>query len=127
MAKKFSIAQNATFKEKVKIPRVGGEPIEVELEYKYLPRTEFAEMLERWKTKAAQIFEGVSEESSLVELTEAQLDHQVVQLKDILAGWSFDDEFNDDNIRQLCNVCTKAPEVIVEQYNKAYSEVKLGN
>jgi hypothetical protein len=125
MGKKFSISQNPTFKKKVEIPRVGGDPIEVEFEYKYLPRQELAKLYESWEKKAKDL--NISEESTLSELTEAEVSLQVGQLQDILVGWDFSDEFNEDNIRALVETSVHASRVVTEVYSDAYAKAKVGN
>lgn len=125
MAKSFKIAQNATFKKVVSIPRVGGDAIEVEFEYKYLPRQELAKLYESWEKKAKEL--QISETSTLSELTEAEIDLQVGQLQDILVGWAFSDEFNEENIRALVETSVHASRVVTEVYSDAYAKAKLGN
>ena len=50
--KKFKILQNPTFKEKVNIPRIGGEPIEVEFEFNSLYQMSEIEKANLAKTEA---------------------------------------------------------------------------
>jgi len=125
MAKSFKIAQNPTFKKVVSIPRVGGDAIEVEFEYKYLPRQELAKLYESWEKKAKEL--QISETSTLSELTEAEIDLQVGQLQDILVGWAFSDEFSEENIRALVETSVHASRVVTEVYSDAYAKAKLGN
>jgi Phage tail assembly chaperone len=125
MAKRFSILQNATFKSKVSVPRIGGEPIEIEFEYKYLSRKELAALYQSWQEAQKELVE--SEIKDLIELTDADIKMQVGQLKDILVGWSFEDEFSDENIAALVETSVHASRVITEAYGEAYSKAKLGN
>jgi len=125
MSKKFSILQNPTFKSTVSIPRIGGEPINVEFEFKYLPRKELAALYEGWQKEAKEL--NISEDSTLLELTEAEVNLQVKQLKDILVGWSFEDEFSDENIAMLVGTSVHATSAITGAYSDAYSKAKLGN
>ena len=125
MSKKFSILQNPTFKSTVSIPRIGGEPINVEFEFKYLPRKELAALYEGWQKEAKEL--NISEDSTLLELTEAEVNLQVKQLKDILVGWSFEDEFSDENIAMLVGTSVHATSAITGTYSDAYSKAKLGN
>lgn len=125
MSKKFKIVQASTFKEKVKIPRIGGEPIEVTFEFKFLPRNKLAELFEEWKKRALEL--EITDDLTYVELTEAEVGLQVNQLKDIIVGWDFDDEFSDENIRALVETSTHASRVVLDKYHSAYSDVKLGN
>lgn len=131
MAKKFQIAQNPTFKEKVKIPRVGGEPLEVEFEYKYLTRKELAVLQDDWNKSTKEMIEkwtkAEDDERSLEEMSEDEITHNVKQLKDIVVGWNFSDEFNDENIRALVEATLHTTDSIVKAYYEAYAKAKVGN
>lgn len=127
MAKKFSIAQNPTFKAKVDIPRIGGEPISVEMEYKFIPRKELASVFQSWQEGFENIKENITEESKLTEMSDLEIELQVEQLKDILVGWGFDDEFNDDNIRAVVELSAQATQAIVDGFHAAYTKSKVGN
>lgn len=125
MAKKFKIAQNPTFKSEVAIPRVGGDPILVQMEYKYLTRKELADLYESWQEFAKSI--DVKEEQTLGEVTDLEVGLQVKQLSDILVGWDFDDEFSEENIKQLVITCIGATNAVLDKYQEAYSKTQLGN
>lgn len=125
MAKKFRIAQNATFKQVVKIPRIGGEPVEVEFEYKFIPRKELAALYDAWRDQASAI--EVDEDSKLSDLTDFEIGLQVRQLKDILVGWNFEDEFNDENIQAVVEMSVHATQAIISGFQEAYSKAKVGN
>lgn len=127
MAKKFSIAQNPTFKAKVSIPRIGGADIEVEFEYKFIPRKQLAAVFEGWQEGFDHIKASLTEESKLTELSDLEIELQVEQLKDILVGWGFDDEFNDENIRAVVELSAQATQAIVDGFHSAYTKGKLGN
>lgn len=131
MAKKFQIAQNPTFKEKVKIPRVGGEPLEVEFEYKYLTRKQLAALQDEWQAETKKMVnkwtEAEESEYSLEEMAEDEIQYNVKQLKDIVVGWSFDDQFNDENIRALVEATLHTTDAVVRGYHEAYSKAKVGN
>lgn len=125
MAKKFKIAQNPTFKAKVGIPRVGADDIEVEFEYKFLPRKQLAEMYDSWRAESSKL--EVNDDTNLSDLTAFEVDLQVQQLKEILVGWNFDDEFNEDNIRALVETSVGATKAIIAGFQESYSKSKLGN
>lgn len=124
--KKFKILQNPTFKEKVKIPRIGGEPIEVEFEFKYLVRKELAKIYDGWQDKLKELY-NPEDEKTLSDLTDVEIAFQVMQLKDIVVGWDFEDEFNDENIEALVETSVLAAKTVVEAYQEAYTKAKLGN
>lgn len=125
MAKKFKIANNPTFKSKVSIPRVGGDEIEVEFEFKYLTRKELAKVYEGWQEKLTDL--DITDETTLSELTDIEVELQIKQLKDIVQGWDFEDEFNDDNIEQLVETSVFAAKTVIEAYQEAYMKAKVGN
>lgn len=131
MAKSFKIAQNPTFKETVKIPRVGGEPLEVVFEYKYLTRKELAGLQDDWNKATKEMIEKWTKaedaERSLEEMSEDEINHNVKQLKDIVVGWNFSDEFNDENIRALVEATLHTTDSIVKAYYEAYAKAKVGN
>ena len=125
MAKKFKIANNPTFKSKVSIPRVGGSEIEVEFEFKYLTRKQLAAIDEEWQAKLSEL--NITDETTLSELTDIEVELQIKQLKDIVVGWDFDDEFNDENIEQLVETSVFAAKTVIESYQEAYMKAKVGN
>lgn len=144
MTKRFKIENNPTFKEVVKIPRIGGEPIEVEFEFKYLTRKELASLYDSWQDKLNSFIKNISDTAdkdfeggnsggnsidnmSLLEATEMELNLSVDQIKDITVGWGFEDEFNDENIERLIESSLHVSKVITEAYQEAYTKVKLGN
>lgn len=125
MAKKFKIANNPSFKSKVSIPRVGGDEIEVEFEFKYLTRKELAKVYEGWQEKLTDL--NITDDTTLTELTDIEVELQIKQLKDIVQGWDFEDEFNDDNIEQLVETSVFAAKTVIEAYQEAYMKAKVGN
>ena len=131
MAKTFKIQQNPTFKETVKIPRVGGEPLEVVFEFKYLTRKELAVLQDDWNKSTKEMIEKWTKaedaERSLEEMSEDEITHNVKQLKDIVVGWNFSDEFNDENIRALVEATLHTTDSIVKAYYEAYAKAKVGN
>lgn len=125
MAKKFKIAQSATFKQEVDVPRIGGESVKIKFEYKYLTRKELAKIYDKWREAAESL--NVDQDMSYEELVDLEVGLQVEQLKDILVGWEFEDEFNEDAIRELVESSTHASQEIINKYHEAYAQVKLGN
>ncbi len=125
---KIKIAQNPTFSAEVKIPRVGGEPVPVEFQFRYLDRVALAEMFDRWNKARDAWAAKVQEDSpSWKEATAAEIELQAEQLKDIVVGWDLDDEFSEEAILDLVKTCTGAPKAVTEAYQSAYSPARLGN
>lgn len=131
MAKKFRISQDPTFKTTVDIPRIGGQVDKVEFEFKYLPRTELAKMYDGWGEAIQQMSDKMIEESgdmlSLEDMNSKEMELHQAQLKDIIAGWGFEEPFNDDNLSLLVNGSLKAVRAITEAYQKAYHLETVGN
>lgn len=133
MAKTFKIAVNPTFKATVQIPRIGGEPLPVSFTFKTMDRVTLAKTFDSWKEqnlamlKDAQDREESGEPMSLADWTEREMQVQAQQLKDIIVGWGFEDEFNDENIEALVATSVSVTDVIVEQYNEAYQRARSGN
>lgn len=124
MAKKFKIKQNPTFKTKVSIPVVGGDPVEVEFEFKYKNRKELAEMYDKWSDEAEKL---KLEDVTLLELTEQEIGLQVMQVKDLVVGWEYEDEFNDENIEELVSISVDIVKAITDTYQEAYIKARQGN
>lgn len=133
MAKSFKIQINPTFKSAVKIPRIGGEPLDVTFEYKALDRVALATMFDKWKADNVALMEEATKREldgkgfTLVEWTDREIPLQVAQIKDIVIGWGFSDEFNDENIEELVKTGVAVTDVILETYNEAYTRARQGN
>ena len=54
-------------------------------------------------------------------------EQQTQQIKDLVVGWGFDDEYSDDNIVAFVKSCQGAAESVVKAYEGAYSQARLGN
>lgn len=125
---KIKIAQSPTFNALVKIPRVGGEPVEVDFEFKYLDRATLAAMFDRWNAARTEYAAKVKDENlSWVDATAAEISLQVEQIKDVVSGWGFDDKFSDESIANLVSTCVGAPEAVINAYQSAYVPARLGN
>lgn len=125
---KFKIAQNPTFKADVRIPRVGGEPVKVGFEFKYLDRIALSEMFDGWNKARDELAKRVKDESlTWKDATAAEIELQVQQIKDITVGWAFDDEFSDESIAALVRTSIDAPAAVIEAYQASYHASRLGN
>jgi len=125
---KIKIAQNPTFKAKVAIPRMGEKPVDVDFEFKYLDRVALSALFDKWNVArdehAAKVTEGGL---SWQEATADEIGMQVNQMKDIVAGWGFDDKFSDESITALVTTCVGAPKAVLDAYQAAYQPARLGN
>ncbi|MGY3172435.1 hypothetical protein ACVWYU_001812 [Pseudomonas sp. TE12234] len=124
----FKIAQNATFKSEVEIPRVGFDPIKVEFEFKYRDRNELSAMFDKWNAaRDATASEAAKEGATWEETTAAEIKLQASQMKDIVVGWAFDDAFSDAAIVELVTTCVGAPAAVIDTYQSAYAVARRGN
>lgn len=123
---KFKIASNPTFTTEVSIPRIGGDPHIVKITYRTVGRKQLAAIYDKWH-EASKSFDLEADDLTYATLADADIDVQCQQIKDIVVGWSFEDEFNDENIVALCDTCTHAAQAIVEAYRKEYAEVRSKN
>lgn len=133
MAKSFKVQFNPTFKSAVKIPRIGGEPLNVTFEFKVLDRVTLAKTFDKWKADNRALMEEAAKRElegegfTLLEWTDREIPLQVAQVKDIVVGWGFDDEFNDENIEALLTTSVSVCDVIMEVYNEAFTRARSGN
>lgn len=127
---KFKIAQDPTFKAKVAIPRVGGTVIEIDFQFKWRDRKELAALFTGWNKRAREDQErlkALGDEVTLVEVTDADIERQVDQVTELVAGWGFDDELSEENIRALVETSAGAGIAIIEAYQEAFAVARLGN
>ncbi|WLG43229.1 phage tail assembly chaperone [Pseudomonas sp. FP1740] len=124
----FKIAQNATFKAEVEIPRVGLDPVKVEFEFKYRDRKELSKYYDKWNAERdALIQESIKDGSTWEEATAGQIALEAGQLKDIVVGWNFEEAFTDEAITELVTTCVGAPAAVIEAYQAAYAVARRGN
>ncbi|MGY4663240.1 hypothetical protein ACVWZ9_004034 [Pseudomonas chlororaphis] len=125
---KFSIAPKPTFTIDVAIPQVGDKPVMVPFTFKYRDRTALAELFDSWKDRAEAIgerFKGV--QPTLSEITAAEVEQGVEQIKDLVVGWGFGDKFNDESVTALVKSCVGVSDAVVKAYSDAFGKARLGN
>ena len=133
MAKSFKIQMNPTFQSAVKIPRVGADPLSVTFTFKVLDRKSLARVFDAWKKENIELIEAATAADenktpfTLEEWADRELVLQIKQIKDVVIGWGFDDEFNDENIEALLNSSISVTDAILEQYNEGYTRARQGN
>lgn len=126
MAKTFKIATNPTFVAMVDVPRVGGDSISVKFTFKAMNRVELAKLFTKWTDAQKKLVEEGAD-YTLQEWAEKEIEIQVDQVKDIVVGWGFDDEFNDENIEELVASTIDVTSVITDCYGEAYTKARRGN
>ena len=125
---KFSIAPKPTFTVDVAIPQVGGKPAMVPFTFKYRDRTALAELFDSWKANAEAIgerFKGT--EPTLVDVTAAEVEQGVDQIKDLVVSWGVEDKLNDESITALVKSCVGVSDAVVKAYSEAFGKARLGN
>lgn len=133
MAKSFKVQQKPTFKMPVEIPIVGGDPMRVTFTFKTFDRRGLAALYDGWKKEGQALIDGMKKAAedgepwSLEELTDREIKLQVAQLKQIVEGWGFTDEFNDENIEALVETAVSVTEAIINQYHEGYQQARKGN
>lgn len=123
---KFTLIQKPTFHAAVMVPQVGGDPVQVGFEFKYLDRTALADLYADWGERHKALGLKV-EEMDLKSFTAAQIDLQVDQVKAVVVGWEFDEELNDENIRILVSSIVSVPSAVLAAYSEAFNQSRLGN
>ena len=124
---KIRIAQSATFTAPVLIPIVGSAPEKVEFTFMYRDRAELAALFDEWNDKRKKAQAALGDKPSWSEIVAVDTEQQTQQIKDLVVGWGFDDEYNDDNIVAFVKSCQGAAEAVVKAYEGAYSQARLGN
>ncbi|MDT9673846.1 hypothetical protein F6R97_04150 [Pseudomonas sp. JV414] len=125
---KFSIAPKPTFTVDVAIPQVGGKPAMVPFTFKYRDRTALAELFDTWKEKAEALAERFKDtQPTLTEITAAEVEQGVEQIKDLVVSWGFNDKLNDESITALVKSCIGVSDAVVKAYSEAFGKARLGN
>jgi len=125
---KFSIAPKPTFTVDVAIPQVGDRPAMVPFTFKYRDRTALAELFDAWKAKAEELgerFKGT--EPALAEITAAEVEQGVDQIRDLVISWGFGEKLNDESITALVKSCVGVSDAVVKAYSEAFGKARLGN
>lgn len=131
--KSFKLQMNPTFKATVKIPRIGGEPLAVTFTFKVLDRRGLAKIFDKWKAENLALIEEAKNASenggefTLEDWADREIEMQINQIKDIVEGWGFSDDFNDENIEALVATSVSVTDAILDQYNEAYTRARSGN
>ena len=124
----FKIAQNATFKAEVEIPRVGFDAIKVEIEFKYRDRKELSKYYDKWNAERdAAAKEAMKDGATWEEATDRQIALEIGQLKEIIVGWGFPEELSDESLAELVGSCAGAPSAVLDAYQNAYAVARRGN
>ncbi|MGN7901478.1 phage tail assembly chaperone [Pseudomonas sp. 22373] len=125
---KIKIAQNPTFTALVQVPRIGGEAVPVEFQFRYMDRVALSAMFDRWnKARDAWTEKAQKDGATWEEVTAGEISLQAEQLGEIVTGWDLEDEFSAEAIADLVRTCTGAPKAVIDAFQSAYSPARLGN
>ena len=124
---KFKIAQAPTFVGGVMIPIVGQEPVKVEFTFKYRNRIELAALFDEWNQRRKDGLEKFGNKPSVSEIIAVDTENQMQQIKDLVVGWEFDDEFDDESVKALVTSCHGTTEAVVDAYQAAFAKARTGN
>ena len=125
---KISILQAPTFQRVVEIPRIGGDPVKVSFDFKFLDRDQLAEFMDAEFTFSKEFGAATQEEgTTLKSLTGKTEEFQIEQLQKIVAGWGFDEPFDADNLRALVRTAGTVPDAILTAYKQSYQAAREGN
>ncbi|HDS1811585.1 phage tail assembly chaperone [Pseudomonas juntendi] len=125
---KIKIAQNPTFTAEVHVPRIGGDPVPVAFQFRYMDRVTLAGMFDRWnKARDAWAEKAKADNATWEEVTAGEIALQAEQLGEIVTGWDLEDKFSQKAILELVRTCTGAPKAVIDAFQAAYSPARLGN
>lgn len=112
----FKLKANPTFHEKVGIPVHGGDPVDVDFEFKHRTKPEF------------DAFRKELNEKTEAATTDQELrDANVWYVLQVAVGWELEYQFNAESINELFDNYQGAPGAIAEQYTLSLMQVRLGN
>jgi hypothetical protein len=125
---KISIQQKPTFTTDVEIPRIGDKTIKVSFTFGYLDRDQLAELADNEIAHSKGMAELIKKDGVSVREYGAKAEEfEVTQIKLLVKGWGFEDEFNDENILALVRSATAVPDAILKAYKAAYNKAREGN
>lgn len=115
-----------SFKRTITFPLIEGGEGSIELEYKYMTRSEFGAFIDEI---FAQAKEEVPEDGqfSMEALMEKTKDKNAAYILKIAKGWNLDVPFNRESVEQLCDELPAAATAAMETFRSAIVDGRLGN
>lgn len=141
----------ASFKRTVTFPMLDGTTGAIEWDFKYRTAKAFGQFQDEWRAKQEQRSEGLvkakiaeydklaaqaketgAEAPAPVVISNHEMQGQLVEagaeyIMAIAQGWNLDEEFNLENVQQLCDEQPHARMAAIEDYEKALVGARLGN
>lgn len=130
MAKIKLGARPKSFKRIVKFPMLEGGEGSIEVTYKYRTRKEFGAFIDEWRDAAvAEGEKPVDPDAkfSLSDLYAKTAGSNAEYVLKIAEGWNLDEDFTAANVQQLADEVPAAVAAIMEAYQAAITEGRLGN
>jgi hypothetical protein len=118
-----------SFPRTVKFKDIDGTELSIPVSYRYRTRKEFGEFhdaLPDYPELEGKTVDGKTT-YSVEDVLEKRSDWNANQIMQILDGWSLDEEFNRDNVKQLCDEMPACASAIIQEYQAAIVEGRLGN
>ena len=119
-----------TFFHKLKVQLLDGGTGEIRMAFKYRTREEFGAFLDELFSEARvrpESLEPVDIEGAMALALAQVVDQNAAFIMKVADGWDLEAEFNDDNVRQLCNELPGVALAIMAAYRSAITEGRLGN
>lgn len=117
----------ATFKRCIKFKALDGTDCEINVEYKYRTRKEFAKFFEDFLDKEKGKAGETADKRSLTEMVETGMAEDGKFLVEMLQSWDLDEPLNTANAERLSNEFPAAAAEIIAGYRMACMEGRLGN
>jgi len=111
----------------VKFTLPNGDPGVITATFKYRTRSEFGEVLNRLFSAPAGEERPAGEKLDFVELINTSRKAANAELLDALTKWDLDFEINAETLAQLSDEVPAASAALLNAYNGACTEGKLGN
>lgn len=128
MAKIKLGAAPKSFKRKVSFPLVGGGMGDINVEFMWRNRTQFADFIDSvFPELREQRESGAADGIDVVANSAKALSRDVTYISGCVLSWDLDDEFNEDSIKQLVNEYPAAANAITKAYSEAITEGKAKN
>jgi hypothetical protein len=126
MAKIKLGARPESFKHTVKFPMLDGTQGTIEVHYRYRTRKAFGAFID-------SVFESANEpqvdgtKPNLADIMAKTAGANASYIMQAVVGWNLDEDFTEENVQQLADEIPAAAAAIMNDYQKAILEGKLGN
>lgn len=126
MAKLVLGSAPKTFKSKVNFDLIGGGKAEIEFDFKYKTRSQYALLID--STEAEPKEKIKKEEELKTSDVYKMVDEKVcLFILEIAEGWDLSDEFNAENVAKMLDEFPMSKTPIIEKYRDAILDGRLKN